>query len=103
MTAPMTLRNVMGCLKIQRDGNKIIIGVSAISVEAMPAAVYCNAIKENPTPTNGPENTATSMAVSPRQSCMLPARRDASPRNSSQIEKQANPATHRIMFEPKGK
>ena len=33
----------------------MMIGVIAISVEAIPAAVYCTAIKENPTPTKGPK------------------------------------------------
>src|SRR5574344_1368523 len=33
----------------------IIMGVSAIKVEAMPLAVYCTAIKEKETPKKGPK------------------------------------------------
>lgn len=31
------------------------MGVSAINVEAMPASVYCTAMSEMETPTNGPK------------------------------------------------
>ena len=44
----------------------MMMGVMAMMVLAMPAAVYCTAINENPTPINGPENTAIIMANNPR-------------------------------------
>ena len=56
----------MGWWKSQRDGSNIRMGVMAMMVLAMPAAVYCTAISENPTPMNGPEKTAISMASMPR-------------------------------------
>ena len=44
------------------------MGVSAISVEAMPAAVYCTAISEKPTPKKGPKMVVASAAISPLRS-----------------------------------
>lgn len=41
------------------------MGVVAMIVEAIPAAVYCTAINEKPTPTKGPEMTAASIASIP--------------------------------------
>ena len=38
--APTTLLKVMGCLKSQRAGKMMMMGVSAIKVLAMPALVY---------------------------------------------------------------
>ncbi len=43
----------------------IMMGVSAINVEAMPALVYCTAISENPTPTNGPKMVVAVATVIP--------------------------------------
>lgn len=40
ITAPNTLRVVIGCPNSQREGSKIKMGVRAIRVEAIPAAVY---------------------------------------------------------------
>ena len=39
MTAPRILLTVMGCLNSHQAGNIIMMGVNAISVLAMPAAV----------------------------------------------------------------
>ena len=50
MKAPTTARQVIFSWKSQYDGSRMMIGVMAISVEAMPAAVYCTAINEKPTP-----------------------------------------------------
>lgn len=58
MTAPTIPFNVMGVPKSQWLGQIMMIGVSAISVEAMPAAVNWTAISERPTPTKGPQMTA---------------------------------------------
>ena len=41
------------------------MGVMAISVEATPAAVYCTAINEKPTPTKGPNTVVAAATVSP--------------------------------------
>lgn len=43
----------------------IMMGVSAISVEAMTAQVYCTAISENLTPTNGPKMVVAVATVIP--------------------------------------
>ena len=43
----------------------MIIGVKAINVEAMPALVYCTAISEKPTPTNGPKMVVEVATVMP--------------------------------------
>ena len=40
MTAPSTARHVIFVWKSQYDGRRMMMGVMAISVEAMPAAVY---------------------------------------------------------------
>ena len=39
----------------------------AISVEAMPAAVYCTAISEKPTPTKGPKMVVAVATESPSE------------------------------------
>ena len=46
------------------------MGVIAISVEAMPAAVYCTAISEKPTPTKGPKIVVAVATVKPFLSCI---------------------------------
>ena len=46
----------------------MMIGVSAIKVEAMPALVYCTAISENPTPTKGPKIVVAVATVIPLRS-----------------------------------
>ena len=43
----------------------MIIGVIAMSVEAIPAAVYCTAISEKPTPTKGPKMVVAVATESP--------------------------------------
>ena len=48
----------------------MIIGVIAISVEAMPAAVYCTAISEKPTPTKGPKIVVAIATENPFLSCI---------------------------------
>ena len=45
------------------------MGVIAISVEAIPAAVYCTAISEKPTPMKGPKMVVARAAVRPLRSC----------------------------------
>ena len=50
MTAPRTARHVMRWPKSQWEGSRMMMGVIAIRVEAMPAAVYCTAMSEKPTP-----------------------------------------------------
>ena len=47
----------------------MMMGVIAISVEAMPAAVYCTAISEKPTPTKGPKMVVAVATASPFLSC----------------------------------
>ena len=69
MTAPATVRHVTGWRNSQREGRMMMMGVSAISVEAMPASVYCTAINEKPTPTKGPKMVVAVAMVSPLPSC----------------------------------
>ena len=66
----------------------MIIGVIAISVEAMPAAVYCTAISENPTPTKGPKIVVDVATESPFLSCMA-SRKGAIP--SRKYNSNVNP------------
>lgn len=65
MMAPMTARQVIFSWKSQYEGRRMMIGVIAISVEAMPAAVYCTAISEKPTPTKGPKMVVAVATESP--------------------------------------
>ncbi len=69
----------------------------------MPAAVYCTAINEKPTPIKGPVKTATSIAQSPLCSFRLDCICPAFPLTNNQAEKQNNPATQRIMLDEKGR
>ncbi len=71
MTAPRMLLAVMGCLNSHQAGRIMMIGVSAISVLAIPAAVYCTASSEAPTPTNGPKMVVSTAAAMPLRSCRL--------------------------------
>ena len=48
----------------------MMMGVMAISVEAMPAAVYWTAISEKPTPTKGPKTVVARATERPFLSCM---------------------------------
>ena len=43
----------------------MMMGVIAISVDAMPAAVYCTDISEKPTPTKGPKIVVAVATLSP--------------------------------------
>ena len=43
----------------------MMMGVSAISVDAMPALVYCTAINEKPTPMKGPKIVVVVATVMP--------------------------------------
>ena len=75
------------------------IGVMAIIVLAMPAAVYCTAINEKPTPIKGPVKTATSIAHSPLCSFRLDCICPAFPLTNNQAEKQNNhQSSHRIAL-----
>ena len=56
----------------------MIIGVIAINVEAIPAAVYCTAIRENPTPTKGPKMVVAVATLSHFLSCIA-SRKGAMP------------------------
>ena len=103
MTAPTTARKVMGWWKSQREGRRMRMGVVAISVLAMPAAVCCTAIKEKPTPMNGPLKTAIIVARRPRRSLRLSHILPAWPLRMSQAEKHSRPATQRIIFDAKGR
>ena len=95
MTAPRTLRAVMGCLKSHQAGKMMMMGVSAMSVLAMPAAVYCTAMSEKPTPTKGPKMVVATAAVMPFRSDKL--RRSGSKVSLKYINtaKPTIPATHR--------
>ena len=68
--APTTAFHVIFSWKSQYDGKRMMIGVIAISVEAMPAAVYCTAINEKPTPTKGPKMVVAVATESPFLSCI---------------------------------
>ena len=70
MIAPTTERQVIFSWKSQYEGRRIMMGVIAISVEAMPAAVYWTAISEKPTPTNGPKIVVAVATESPFLSCI---------------------------------
>ena len=63
ISAPTTLRVVMGCLKSHHAGKMMMMGVSAMRVLAMPALVYCTASSEHPTPTKGPKIVVSTAAV----------------------------------------
>ena len=72
-----------------------MIGVIAISVEAIPAAVYCTAISEKPTPTKGPKMVVAVATASPFLSCMA-SRKGAIPsRKYNNKVKPMMPATQR--------
>ena len=58
----------MVCLNTNLAGINIKIGVSDMIVLAMPAAVYCTAISEKPTPIRGPQITATTVILIPLES-----------------------------------
>ena len=103
ISAPTTTFSVIFWWKKYQLGNNIIIGVVAISVEAMPAAVYCTAIKEKPTPRNGPNITASISIPNPLWSLWLASNRFPSPRTKSHIAKHINPAIQRIIFAEKGR
>ena len=68
MTAPRILFAVMGCLNNHHAGKMMIMGVKAINVLATPAAVYCTASNEHPTPTNGPKIVVITAATIPLRS-----------------------------------
>ena len=70
MTAPTKLFSVMGCLNIHQAGSMMMIGVNAMSVLAIPAAVYCTASSDAPTPTKGPNMVVAMAAITPLRSCM---------------------------------
>ena len=84
------------CMKrCAKDGKRMIIGVIAMSVEAIPAAVYCTAISEKPTPTKGPKMVVAVATVNPFLSCMA-SRKGAIPlRKYSNSEKPMMPAMQR--------
>ena len=102
MRAPMTLLRVMGCLKIHQAGRMMMMGVSAMSVLAMPALVYCTASSEQPTPTNGPKmvvRVAAAMLV--RSVRFLPS--DLYPSlNLMRMRKPMIPATQRKKLAKNG-
>ena len=64
------------------------MGVSAIRVLAIPAAVYCTASSDAPTPTNGPKMVVSTAATIPLPSCN-PLRNGANPSRS--VINTANP------------
>ena len=68
--APTIAFQVIFSWKSQYEGRRMMMGVIAISVEAMPAAVYCTAISEKPTPTKGPKMVVAVATVSPFLSCI---------------------------------
>jgi len=70
MKAPTIAFQVIFSWKSQYEGRRMMMGVIAISVEAMPAAVYCTAISEKPTPTKGPKMVVAVATVSPFLSCI---------------------------------
>lgn len=93
--APSTARQVIFSWKSQYEGSKMIMGVIAINVEAMPAAVYCTAISEKPTPTKGPKMVVAVATERPFLSCMA-SRKGAIPsRKYSNREKPMMPAMQR--------
>ena len=102
MTAPMIPFALIGVLKSQCDGRMIRIGVSAISVLAMPAAVNWTAISESATPMNGPKMTATSIADMPFLSCDSSHHFFKSLLRRMTSAKQMKPVIHLIMFEANG-
>ena len=68
MTAPSKLFAVIGCLNNHQAGKIMMMGVSAMSVLAMPAAVYWTASNDAPTPTKGPKMVVATAAVMPFRS-----------------------------------
>ena len=71
------------------------MGVIAISVEAMPAAVYCTAISEKPTPTKGPKIVVAVATVKPFLSCIASRNGSKPLRQYSNKVKPLMPATQR--------
>ena len=65
MKAPTTARHVIFSWNSQYEGKRMMMCVRAINVEAIPAAVYCTAISENPTPTKGPKSVVAMATVTP--------------------------------------
>ena len=63
INAPTMARIVIRWPNNQCEGSSISIGVVAIMVDAMPAAVYCTAANDSPTPRNGPEINVTHNAI----------------------------------------
>ena len=72
ITAPMMARKVIGCLKSQWDGRRIRIGVIAMMVDAMPAAVNWSAVSESATPRKGPDMRVMRNALTATRSFMAP-------------------------------
>ena len=67
----------------------------AINVLAIPAAVYCTAISEKPTPTKGPNTVVAIATANPLRSC-IDSRKGAIPvRQYISKEKPMIPATQR--------
>ena len=95
MIAPKTARQVIFSWKSQYDGRRIMIGVIAINVEAIPAAVYWTAINEKPTPTKGPKIVVAVATAIPLQSCMASRKSPILPRKYNNNVKPMMPAIQR--------
>ena len=79
-----------------------MMGVSAISVEAMPALVYWTAISENPTPTKGPKMVVATAIVIPLLSCRASRNGVKPSRTYSNKVKPMMPAIQRKKLALKG-
>ncbi len=79
-----------------------MMGVSAMSVLAMPALVYCTASSEHPTPTKGPKMVVSTAAVMLLGSVMFLRREPKPSLNIISSEKPAMPATQRKKLAKKG-
>ena len=92
----------MVCLNTNLAGINIKIGVSDIMVLAMPAAVYCTAISEKPTPIRGPQITATTVILIPLESLTEWVKAPISFLIINQEPKQSKPAKQRMRLALKG-
>lgn len=80
----------------------MMIGVSAMSVLAMPAPVYCTAMSEHPTPTNGPKIDVAIAAVMLLPSVALRRSDEYPSLKCISSKKPAMPAVHRKKLAKNG-
>lgn len=79
-----------------------MMGVNAISVEAMPALVYCTAMSEKPTPTKGPKMVVAVATDMPLASCSASRNGDSPSRKYISNVNPTMPAIQRTKLALKG-